>query len=127
MCKVGRAEGRYTRTRFITNPMTVTVKTKAELTVPKSIRRKAGYQPGDQVEFKVSGRTITIVPKLTPDEIEDEREIRDPKVRAIIRESHEDFLAGKTRPAEMLQRELAKIAETQASGGRPASRRRPKA
>ena len=75
----------------------------------------------------MSGRTITIVPKLTPDEIEDEREIRDPKVRAMIRESHQDFLAGKTRPAEMLQRELIKIAETQTAGERSASRRRPKA
>lgn len=107
--------------------MTVTVKTKAELTVPKSIRRKAGYQPGDRVEFKVSGRTITIVPKLTPDEIEDEREMRDPKIRAAIRQSHRDFLAGKTRPAEMLQGELAKIAEAQAAGERSVSRRRPKA
>lgn len=107
--------------------MTVTVKTKAELTVPKSIRRKAGYQPGDQVEFKVSGRTITIVPKLTPDEIEDEREIKDPKIRAMIRQGNQDFLAGKTRPVEMLQRELVKIAETQAAGGRSVPRRRPKA
>jgi AbrB family looped-hinge helix DNA binding protein len=107
--------------------MTVTVKTKAELTVPKSIRRKAGYQPGDQVEFKVSGRTITIVPKLTPDEIEDARETRDPKIRAIIRKSNQDFLAGKTRPAEMLQRELVKIAEAQAVGGKSASRRRRRA
>jgi AbrB family looped-hinge helix DNA binding protein len=107
--------------------MTVTVKTKAELTVPKSIRRRAGYQPGDQVEFKVSGRTITIVPKLTPDEIEDEREVRDPKIRAMIRQSKQDFLAGKTRPAEMLERELVKIAEAQAAGGRPVARGRPKA
>ena len=107
--------------------MTVTLKTKTELTVPESIRRKAGYRPGDQVEFKVSGRTITIVPKLTPDEIEDEREIRDPKIRATIRQSHRDFLAGKTRPAEMLQGELVKIAEAQAVGGRSVSRRRPKA
>ncbi|SPF54387.1 hypothetical protein SBA4_6340005 [Candidatus Sulfopaludibacter sp. SbA4] len=107
--------------------MTVTVKTKTELTVPRSIRLKAGYQPGDRVEFKVSGRTITIVPKLTPDEIEDEREIRDPKIRAMIRQGYQDFLAGKTRPAEMLQEELVKIAEAQAAGGRSVSRRRPKA
>ncbi len=43
--------------------MTVTLKPKSELTVPKSVRRKAGYRAGDQVEFKVSGRVITIVPK----------------------------------------------------------------
>jgi len=107
--------------------MTVTVKTKTELAVPKSIRRKAGYRPGDQVEFKVSGRTIMIVPKLTPDEVEDEREVRDPKIRAMIRQSNRDFLAGKTRPAEMLQQELLKIAEAQAAAGSPVSRRRSKA
>ena len=107
--------------------MTVTVKSKTELTVPKSIRRKAGNRPGDRVEFRVSGRTITIVPKLTPDEIDDEREIRDPKIRAMIRQSTLDFLAGKTRPAEMLQRELVKIAEAQAAGARSVSRRHPKA
>jgi hypothetical protein len=39
-------------------------------------------------------------PKLTPDEIEDEREIRDPKVRAAIRKSSQEFLAGKSRPIE---------------------------
>jgi AbrB family looped-hinge helix DNA binding protein len=77
--------------------MTVTLKSKTEITVPKSIRCKVGFKPGDRVEFKVSDKTITIVPKLTPDEIEDEREIRDPKVRATIRKSYEDVVAGKSR------------------------------
>ena len=90
--------------------VTVTLKPKIELTVPESIRRKAGYRPGDQVEFRVSGRTITIVPKLTPDEIADAREIRTPKIRAIIRQGHQEFLAGKTNPAERLQRELVNMA-----------------
>lgn len=80
--------------------MTVTLKHKTEITVPKSIRRKAGLKPGDQVEFKVSDRTITIVAKLTPDEIQDEREIRDPKIRAAIRKSNQEFLAGKSRPIQ---------------------------
>jgi AbrB family looped-hinge helix DNA binding protein len=89
--------------------MTVTLKPKTEITVPKSIRRKAGFRPGDRVEFKVSDRTITIIPKLTPDEIQDEREIRDPKIRAIIRKSHEEFLAGKSCPAEQLLAELKRM------------------
>ena len=80
--------------------MTRTLKT--EITVPKSVRRKAGFRPGDRVEFQVSDRAITIIPKLTPDEIEDEREIRDPKIRALIRKSHEEFLVGKSRPIEEL-------------------------
>lgn len=33
------------------------------LVVPEAIRRKAGLHPGEKVEFKVSARSITIVPK----------------------------------------------------------------
>ena len=43
--------------------MTVTLKSKTEITVPRSIRRKAGIKPGDRVEFSVSGRTINIIPE----------------------------------------------------------------
>ena len=59
--------------------MAVTLKPNREITVPRSVRRKAGFKPGDRVEFRVSGRSITIVPKLSADELEDEREINDPK------------------------------------------------
>ena len=78
--------------------MTVTLKPKTEITVPKSIRRKAGIKTGDKFEFSVSGRVINIVPKLSPDELQDEQEIRDPKIRAAIRHGYQEFLAGKTRP-----------------------------
>ena len=87
--------------------MAVTLKSKAEITVPKSIRRKAGFARGERVEFKISDRTITIVPKLTADEIQDEREARDPKIREAIRKSHQDFLAGNSRPMEALCAERA--------------------
>jgi AbrB family looped-hinge helix DNA binding protein len=46
--------------------MTVTVKKKADLVVPPSVRRRAGLRSGDQVEFKVSGGVINIIPKLPP-------------------------------------------------------------
>ena len=46
--------------------MTVTLKPKTETAVPKSVLRKAGYRSGDQIGFKISGRTIMIVPKLPP-------------------------------------------------------------
>jgi AbrB family looped-hinge helix DNA binding protein len=82
--------------------MTVTLKPKTEITVPKSIRRKAGIKPGDKVEFSVSGRVISIIPKLSPDEIQDETEFRDPKVRAAIRKSSQEFESGESRPAEEL-------------------------
>jgi AbrB family looped-hinge helix DNA binding protein len=80
--------------------MTVVLKPKTEITVPRSIRRKAGLKPGDRVEFSVTGRVINIIPKPSPDELQDEREIRDPKIRAAIRQSYQEFLAGKSRPAE---------------------------
>jgi AbrB family looped-hinge helix DNA binding protein len=79
--------------------MTVTLKPKTEITVPRSIRRKAGIKPGDQVEFSVSGRVINIAPKLSVNELQDEQEIRDPKVREHIRKSNTDYLAGRSRPA----------------------------
>jgi bifunctional DNA-binding transcriptional regulator/antitoxin component of YhaV-PrlF toxin-antitoxin module len=46
--------------------MTVTVKTRARtpLVVPPSVRRKAGHKSGEDLEFRVSGGVITIVPKL---------------------------------------------------------------
>ncbi len=43
--------------------MTVTVKNKTPLVVPQAVRRQAGFKSGDQLEFKVSGGTITILPK----------------------------------------------------------------
>src|ERR1700730_16125761 len=70
--------------------MTVTLKPKTEITVPKSIRRKAGIKTGDRFEFSVSGRVINIIPKLSPDELQDEREIRDPKIRAVIKQGYEN-------------------------------------
>ncbi len=78
--------------------MTVTLKPKSEITVPRSVRRKAGIKPGDRVEFSVSGRVINITPTVSPDELQDEQEIRDPKIRAAIRQGYQEFLAGKTRP-----------------------------
>lgn len=46
--------------------MTVTVKTRARtpLVVPPSIRRRAGHKNGEDLEFRVSGGVITILPKL---------------------------------------------------------------
>jgi AbrB family looped-hinge helix DNA binding protein len=77
--------------------MTVTLKPKTEIMVPKSVRRKAGFKPGDRLEFQVSNRAITIIPKRSPDEVQDEREVADPKIRATIRQGYEEFLAGRTR------------------------------
>ena len=42
--------------------MTVIVKSKDELVVPRSVRRRAGIKSGDRVKFKVSGGII--IPEL---------------------------------------------------------------
>jgi AbrB family looped-hinge helix DNA binding protein len=46
------------------NTMTVVVKSKDELVVPRSVRRQAGIKSGDRVVFKVSGDIINIIPEL---------------------------------------------------------------
>lgn len=57
-----------------------------------------------------------IVAKLSPDELEDEREIHDPKIRATIRKGYEEFLDGKSRPIGDL---FAARATRTPSRGRP--------
>jgi AbrB family looped-hinge helix DNA binding protein len=48
--------------------MIVTLKPKTEITVPKSIRRRAGMKAGDQFEFSVRARVIAILPKRIADD-----------------------------------------------------------
>ncbi len=80
--------------------MTVAVKNKPHVVIPPAALRRAGFKSGQELEVKAAGGVITIVPKLSADELQDQREIRDPKIRAAIRKGHEEFLAGKTRPIE---------------------------
>ncbi len=87
--------------------MTVTPKIKEPLVVPLSVRRRADFKSGQELEFKASSGMVTIVPKLSPDELQDEREIRDPRISAAIRKGHEEFLAGKTRPIQEFLAERA--------------------
>jgi PHD/YefM family antitoxin component YafN of YafNO toxin-antitoxin module len=49
---------------------------------------------------------IPIAGIMGADELEDYLELRDPKVREHIRKSHEDFAAGRSRPATELLAEL---------------------
>jgi PHD/YefM family antitoxin component YafN of YafNO toxin-antitoxin module len=53
---------------------------------------------------------IPIAGIMDIDEFEDYLELQDPKVRAHIRNSHEEYLAGKSRPAEALLAELQREA-----------------
>jgi PHD/YefM family antitoxin component YafN of YafNO toxin-antitoxin module len=49
---------------------------------------------------------IPIAGVMSIDEFEDYLELRDPKVRAHIRASNAEYLAGKSRPAEEFLKEL---------------------
>ena len=75
--------------------MTVTVKSKMPLVVPMAVRRKAGLKSGQEIEFKVSGGVINIVPKLPPADDE-----YTPKQRraidAQLAEGLADIKAGRT-------------------------------
>jgi bifunctional DNA-binding transcriptional regulator/antitoxin component of YhaV-PrlF toxin-antitoxin module len=82
--------------------MTATVKPKTPLTVPDAVRRRAGFEPGDEVEFKASRGMVTILARdgarhdaddaLTPAEAR--------KVRHAVKQVRE----GKTTPWRILIR-----------------------
>lgn len=86
------------------NTMTVIVKSKAPLTVPDQVRRRAGFKPGDHVEFRVSRGVVTILPKrfvsCPPDDTLTEEEAK--KVRHALKQVRE----GKTAPWSRVKNEL---------------------
>jgi len=43
-------------------------------------------------------RSLTVAARY--DELQDEHEMRDPKIKAAIRKGYREYLAGKTRPIE---------------------------
>jgi PHD/YefM family antitoxin component YafN of YafNO toxin-antitoxin module len=63
---------------------------------------------------------IPIAGMMDIDEFEDYLELQDPKVRAHIHKSREEYLAGKSRPAEALLAEL----QQEATGRRGKTTRR---
>jgi len=69
---------------------------------------------------------IPVAGLMDAEELEDYLELQNPKVREQIHNSNADYLAGRSRPAEMLQKELDKIAHKQAARERLAPRRRQK-
>ena len=69
---------------------------------------------------------IPVAGLMAAEELEDYLELQDPKVREHIRKSHEEFLAGKGRPVQELQKELEVIARRQAARLGPTARRRQK-
>jgi len=60
---------------------------------------------------------IPVIGIMDADELEDYLELRNPRVKAQIRQSNQDIRAGRTRPAETLLHELV------ASSAKPSRRR----
>src|ERR1700735_2307997 len=75
--------------------MTVIVKNKAPIVVPPSVRRQAGLKSGDKLEFRVSGRVITILPNVP----KSDDEYTPAQRRAIdrgIAQSEKEYAQGKS-------------------------------
>jgi bifunctional DNA-binding transcriptional regulator/antitoxin component of YhaV-PrlF toxin-antitoxin module len=84
--------------------MTAVVKDKMPLTVPDKVRRRAGFKPGDRVEFRVSRGLVTILSKdfvgETADDTLTAEEAR--KVRHALKQIRK----GKTTPWSRVKDEL---------------------
>lgn len=69
--------------------MAVTAKNKTPLIVPDKIRRRAGFKPGQEVEFHASGGVITITPKMESTEDEytpEQRKYIDARLRRSMKD-----------------------------------------
>lgn len=85
--------------------MTVTVKNKKPLVVPLAVRRLAGLKSGQEIEFRVSGSVITILPKLPAGDDEytpEQRRIID----ARLDQADEDIKAGRVHGPFSTHREF---------------------
>jgi len=102
--------------------MTVIVKSRQPLVVPPAIRRRAGLRSGQELEFRVSGGVITIVPKVraAEDEITPaQRRLIDAQLEEGLADiaagrvrgpfsSHREFTTSLHKEARKLSRENAK-------------------
>lgn len=102
--------------------MTVTVKNKTPLVVPPSVRRQAGLNSGQQIEFKVLGGVISIHPKLATADDEytpEQRRIVDAQLAKGLADvragrvhgpfsTHEEFIASLHTVAKKLNRRKIK-------------------
>ena len=77
--------------------MAVTINNKSGLAVPTDVQRRAGIKAGDRVEFKVSGRIITIVPEL-PDASDEYTPQQRRVIDAQLAEGLDDIRKGRVSP-----------------------------
>ena len=86
--------------------MTVTLKPKTEITVPESMRRKAGIKPGDRFEFAVSGSVISIIPK--PKLIVDADDTLTPEEAKLVRRGEAQLKRGESKSWRDVKHALAR-------------------
>ena len=84
--------------------MTVTVRNKTPLTVPDRVRRRAGFKPGDKVEFRVPGGMVTILPKVPL--THDSDDTLTPAEAREVRHALKQVRDGKTAPWAQVKDEL---------------------
>ena len=102
--------------------MTVTVKDKkTPIVVPPAVRRKAGFKRGQEIEFKVSGGVIAIVPKLP--NADDEYTAAERRfIDARLAKADEDVQAGRVYGPFDTAEDLAASIETNIRKTRAARR-----
>lgn len=102
--------------------------------MPKNTARKISYIPITKARINLGSIVrrvrlnkeyfilekdgIPVAGIMDADELEDYLELQDPKVRRFIQKSHQDYLAGKTRPAEELLAELREESKKRAGASR---------
>jgi bifunctional DNA-binding transcriptional regulator/antitoxin component of YhaV-PrlF toxin-antitoxin module len=91
--------------------MTTTLKNNTQLVVPPSIRKQAGMKVGDQVEFKVFGGIITIIPKLPSADDEytpQQRKVIDARLAEAKKGPHHGPFSTADAAIKFLNKEIAK-------------------
>ena len=76
--------------------MTTVVKSKAPIVIPPAIQRRAGIKIGDHLEFKVSGRVITVASKTAPSAGDEYTPAQRLVIDARLAKADEDIRQGRT-------------------------------
>lgn len=103
--------------------MTVTVKNKTPLVVPMAVRRKAGLRSGQEIEFKVTGGVINIIPKHPPMDDEytpEQRRVIDAQLAAGL----DDIKQGRTFGPFESHQEMLEFLHGQVKKAGPKPKRR---
>jgi bifunctional DNA-binding transcriptional regulator/antitoxin component of YhaV-PrlF toxin-antitoxin module len=105
--------------------MTVTVRniSKTPLVVPPAVRRKAGHKNGEDLEFRVSGGVITILPKL-PAADDEYTPAQRRTIDAQIAEGLADIKAGRTHGPFPSHRRMIDFLHAQVKKAGPKAKRR---